>query len=105
MYLYSNLQNVNNHPVMSYFKTEYKEDWEFAYNQFMEQKKSERPSLLSRIKNFFYSIFPTEQEVFERKLSNCKSLMEVEEMIRENDRKQIQYNFLGNRGKTMGLVA
>ena len=104
MYIYSNLQNVNLHPVSTYFKNEYKSDWEYEYNKFMFSRAS-KEGLWSRLKNFFSLVFPTEQGLFEKRLSECKDLAEVERLIRERDRRATTNNFLEHRQRNLGLVA
>ena len=104
MYIYSNLQNVNLHPVSTYFKNEYKSDWEYEYNKFMFSRAS-KEGFWFKLKNFFSIAFPTEQELFERRLSECKDLAEVESLIRERDRAATTNNFLLQRQRNLGLLA
>jgi hypothetical protein len=104
MLIYSDLQNVNLHPVSTYFKNEYKSDWEYEYNKFMSSKKSEE-SFWFKLKNFFSLVFPTEEALFEKRLSECKDLAEVENLIRERDRSSVDNNFLIHRQRNLGLVA
>ena len=104
MLIYSDLQNVNLHPVSTYFKNEYKSDWEYEYNRFMLSKKSEE-SFWSKLKNFFSLAFPTEEILFERRLSECKDLSEVESLLRDRDRNLMNNSFLEHRQRNLGLVA
>ena len=104
MLIYTDLHNVNLHPVSTYFKNEYKSDWEYEYNKFMFSRAS-KEGFWSRLKNFFSLAFPTEQELFERRLSQCKDLAEVESLIRERDRAATTNNFLLHRQRNLGLVA
>ena len=100
MFAYTELKNVNLHPVCTYFKNEYKSDWEFEYNQFIAKAKADRPSIWKRMKDTLSLAFPTEQQLFEKRLSECKSHVEVENMLRERERGHLNQNFLQNRGLT-----
>ena len=44
---FSNVRD--NHPVVQYFKNEYRGDWEYEFLHFMEEKKTNKKSLLSRL--------------------------------------------------------
>ena len=104
MLIYHEMKNVNLHPVSTYFKNEYKSDWEFEYNKFMQSKETSK-GFWHRLKNFFSLAFPTEQDLFEKRLSQCKDLAEVENLIRERDRNTMNNNFLVHRQRNLGLVA
>lgn len=100
MLAYTEMKNVNLHPVSTYFKNEYKSDWEFEYYQFIAKAKANRPSIWKRMKNTLSLAFPTEEQLFERRLSECKSHVEVENMLKQREREQHRQNFLQNRGLT-----
>ena len=100
MFDYSQMKNVNLHPVSSYFKEEYKTDWEYEYYQFIEKAKANRPSIWKRVKSTLSSAFPTEQQLLEKKLSDCKSHAEVEDMLRQRERDLQNQNIMKNRGLT-----
>ena len=53
--MYTNmLQWETDQELKSYFKSEYKRDFEYAYNNFLENRKSEnRKSRLQFLKSFF----------------------------------------------------
>lgn len=86
----------DNHPVLEYFKSEYKKDWEYQYLNFIDQKKSERKGIIKRIFNiigsFTTAISPNEKMALENRLAQCKTIHEVEEVQRNWDRR------LNNRG-------
>lgn len=52
MNLLSLYNDNNNKEVQSYFRSEYKNDWEYAYSAYLDHKKGKR-------KNFFRTIFST----------------------------------------------
>ena len=52
------------------------------------------------MKNALSLAFPTEQQLFEKRLSECKSHVEVENMLKEKERGKQNQNFLQNRGLT-----
>ena len=43
-------QDIQHSELRSYFKSEYKTDWEFEYQHFLDQRKQSRGSLWSRLK-------------------------------------------------------
>jgi hypothetical protein len=60
-----------NHPIIQYFKCEYKTDWEFEYYKFIEKKKNTRyKNVLSLIKNKINSVFSSNLNLPEGRLSN-----------------------------------
>ena len=78
--MYTNmLQWDNDHELKSYFKSEYKEDFEYAYNNFLDNRKSEkRKSRLQFLKSFFRSLFPTQEEKMERYFAQATSHEDLE---------------------------
>ena len=98
MFTYQEMKNVNAHPVITYFKNEYKTDWEFEYNYFLSRAKAKRPSIWKRMKNTFCQAFPTEEQLFEKRLSDCKSHFEVENMLKQRERERMNKQLLQNRG-------
>jgi len=45
-------QDIQHSELRSYFKSEYKTDWEFEYQQFLDQRKQSRGSVWSRLKSY-----------------------------------------------------
>jgi hypothetical protein len=41
--------HYNNSEIKSYFRAEYKDDWEFAYANFLEEKKANRKNIFKTI--------------------------------------------------------
>ena len=41
--------HYNNSELKSYFKAEYKNDWEYAYADFLEEKRSKRKNIFKTI--------------------------------------------------------
>jgi len=52
-----NFQDIKHSELRSYFKNEYKNDWEFEYAHFLDERRRSRESLWSKLK----SIFSTEK--------------------------------------------
>ena len=65
---YTDLHNVNLHPVSTYLRMSIS----LTGNMNTKFISKAKEGFWSRLKNFFSLAFPTEQELFERRLSQCK---------------------------------
>ena len=99
--------SYDNHPMLAYFKSEYKNEWEYQFMSYMEEKKASTwfKKKLKSLLHILKMAFPSEEYLFEQRLSKCSNLSEVEHLIRERDRNRYQQNFLEKRNSNYGLVA
>jgi len=77
------LLQYDNHPMLKYYQSEYKADWEYQFVRHLEER-SLRAKLGNVISKIRKSLFPTEQELFEEKLANAKDLYEIESLQRSS---------------------
>jgi hypothetical protein len=86
--------SFDNSEMKSYFKSEYKQDWQVAYCNFLESRKSENIifKTFKKLKSF---AFPTEQDIYEKELSKSTDHYDLE-------RRQ---KMLDSRFQRVGLVS
>lgn len=74
-----NLSELQHSEMKSYFKSEYKTDWEYQYVNFLETRKS-ASALRKKVKSVLQSLFPNSSEMkeLEKDMDRRKAL--------ENDR-------------------
>ena len=68
--------------LISYYKNEYRDDREYAYYSFMEERITQRKRK-SRFRKIMRAIFPNDSDLLEQRLNECKTLAEVEQVQRQ----------------------
>lgn len=81
---------AHNSEIARFFKAEFKEDWLYHYESFLEEQKEKR---FTSIKNFFGKVIhwltlDPEREELEKRLSKVTSIYEVERLLRQYDARQ-----------------
>ena len=82
-----NLSELQHNEMKSYFKSEYKTDWEYQYVNFLENRKS-ASMLKKKINSILQSLFPNSSE--------------MKELEKDMDRRKSQEN---DRYKRLGIAS
>ena len=93
---------VKHHPAITYFKDEYKSDWEYEYHKFLDERAaSRRASMWNALKSLLAMFLPTNESDLEKRLQHCKTLAEVENTIKDDERNKMNQMSLQNKGLMM----
>ena len=99
------LSDVNKHPICSYFKSEYKSDWQYEYLKFIDSRRPTLKSVLRNAKNAMYRLFPNESSQVEREVANCKTLAEVDNVLKNRERNQMNQKTMLQKGIYSNLAS